>query len=99
MVVNTADPASAALAAAYCSAWGIPTGNIVSVNLGNGEDLTSSATLNTARTAINNAGRQYTALSADFMTDMAAVDVDLLSAVFYGRAARPTRATSRLGST
>ena len=63
VVVNTADPASAALAAAYCSAWGIPTLNIVSVNLGNGEDLTSSATLNTARTAINNAGRQYTALA------------------------------------
>ena len=39
-------------------------------------------------------GKQYTALSAGFLEGMEVVDVDLLSAVFYGRAARPAKATS-----
>lgn len=63
VVLNSADPGSAALAAAYCSAWGIPTANVVSVNLGNAHELASATTLNAARTAINTAGRQYTALA------------------------------------
>lgn len=38
----------------------------------------------------------YTALSADFMVGMDGIDVDLLSSVFYGRNARPTKATPPL---
>lgn len=38
-------------------------------------------------------GKTYKALSADFMAEMEGIDVDLLSAVFYGRAAKPTAAT------
>lgn len=38
--------------------------------------------------------KQYHALSADFIAEMDGIDVDTISAVFYGRAARPTKATS-----
>ena len=38
--------------------------------------------------------KQYSALRADFLAEMDGVDVDMLSAVFYGRAARATKATS-----
>lgn len=38
--------------------------------------------------------KQYLSLRADFMAGMDVLDVDVLSAAFYGRAARPTKATS-----
>jgi len=63
VVVNTNDPTSAAMATAYMSAWGIPLANLVNVSLGTAEDLTTAATLNTARTAINAKGRQFTVLA------------------------------------
>jgi hypothetical protein len=63
VVVNTNDPTSAAMATAYMSAWGIPLANLVNVSLGTGEDLTNATTLNTARTAINAKGRQFTVLA------------------------------------
>ena len=63
VVVNTQDPTSAAMATAYMSAWGIPLANLVNVSLGTAEDLTTAATLNTARTAINAKGRQFTVLA------------------------------------
>jgi hypothetical protein len=63
VVVNTNDPTSAAMATAYMSAWGIPLANLVNVSLGTGEDLTNATTLNTARTAINVKGRQFTVLA------------------------------------
>jgi hypothetical protein len=63
VVVNTQDPTSAAMATAYMSAWGIPLANLVNVSLGTGEDLTNATTLNTARTAINAKGRQFTVLA------------------------------------
>lgn len=37
--------------------------------------------------------KQYSALRADFMAEMDGIDVDLLSGVFFGRAARPVTAT------
>ena len=61
VVINSADPASAAMAAAYSAAW--KTTATVTVNLGSGDDLTNATTLNTARTAINGAGKQYTVLA------------------------------------
>jgi hypothetical protein len=51
------------MATAYMSAWGIPLANLVNVSLGTGEDLTNATTLNTARTAINVKGRQFTVLA------------------------------------
>lgn len=63
VVVNSADPASQAMASAYATAWGIPTGNITTVNLGNSDNLTTAATLNTARTTINGRAKQYTVLA------------------------------------
>jgi hypothetical protein len=63
VVVNTNDPTSAAMATAYMTAWGIPLANLVNVSLGTGEDLTNATTLNTARTAINAKGRQFTVLA------------------------------------
>ena len=63
VVVNTNDPTSAAMATAYMTAWGIPLANLVNVSLGTAEDLTTAATLNTARTAINAKGRQFTVLA------------------------------------
>jgi glycosyltransferase involved in cell wall biosynthesis len=38
--------------------------------------------------------QEYHALSADFMAEMDGIDVDTVSAVLYGRAARPTAGTS-----
>jgi hypothetical protein len=61
VVINSADPASAAMAAAYAAAW--KTTATVTVNLGSGDDLTNATTLNTARTAINGAGKQFTVLA------------------------------------
>ena len=63
VVVNTADPTSTAMASAYTAAWGIPAANIVSVNLGAADDLTTAATLTAARTTINSRGKQYTVLA------------------------------------
>jgi hypothetical protein len=61
VVINSADPASAAMAQAYSAAW--KTTTTVTVNLGSSDELTNATVLNTARTAINNAGKQFTVLA------------------------------------
>jgi hypothetical protein len=61
VVINSADPASAAMAQAYSAAW--KTTATVTVNLGSSDELTNATVLNTARTAINNAGKQFTVLA------------------------------------
>lgn len=63
VVVNSADPTSAAMAAAYVTAWGIPVTNVVTVDLGSAETLGNATTLNTARTAINARGKEITVLA------------------------------------
>ena len=66
VVVNTQDQSSAALATAYMAAWGIPLTNLVNVALGANHELTTKATLDAARSAINAKGGQYVALCFAF---------------------------------
>ena len=63
VVVNTQDPLSAPMAVAYMAAWGIPNTNVVNVALGANDELTTKATLDAARSAINAKGGQYTVLA------------------------------------
>jgi hypothetical protein len=63
VLVNTSDATSAAMATAYASAWGIPTSNIVSVNLGATDNLSTTSLITSARTALATAGKQYTVLA------------------------------------
>lgn len=63
VVVNSADASSRAMAEAYANEWKIPASNIVTVNLGSGDNLTSLSSLNTARTTINGRAKQYSVLA------------------------------------
>lgn len=63
VVVNTADASSRAMAEAYANEWRIPASNIVTVNLGSGDNLTSLSSLNAARTTINGRAKQYSVLA------------------------------------
>lgn len=63
VVINSADPTSSAMATAYVFQWGIPSGNVLTVNLGSADNLTSAATLGTARGLIEARGKQYTVLA------------------------------------
>lgn len=65
VVANSADSRSAGWATAYCSAWGIPTSNIVSVNAGTSHEA-SSASATALRNAAQSAGRQFTALAFEY---------------------------------
>lgn len=66
VVVNTLDPSSAQMAVDYMNAWGIPLTNVVNVNLGANHELTTKATLDAARSAINAKSGQYTVLAFAF---------------------------------
>lgn len=61
VVINSADPNSAGMGAAYQSAYGIPSGNVVTVNLGNAQAATA-AQIDAARTIINAKGKQFSEL-------------------------------------
>lgn len=61
VVINSADPTSAAMAAAFQSARGIPSGNVVTVNVGNG-DAATSAQITSARAITEAKGKQYQVL-------------------------------------
>jgi uncharacterized protein (TIGR03790 family) len=63
ILVNTSDAASAAMATAYASAWGIPASNIVSVNLGGSDNVSTTSLITSARSALATAGKQYTVLA------------------------------------
>lgn len=63
VVANLDNPGSSAMASAYASAWGIPTGNIVNVNLGSIDSLGNAVQLNNARSAIAAKNKQYTVLA------------------------------------
>ncbi len=72
VVVNANDATSAAMATAYCTAWGIPDANKLIVNLGSTEATTDTASLATARNAIRAAasarGAQVAILAFRFPT-------------------------------
>jgi len=65
VVVNTADPTSEGIAAAWCAAWGVPTGNIVRVNAGT-NPVGSASQGSAIRTAVEGPKRQYTLLAMQY---------------------------------
>lgn len=60
---NTSDSQTKAWADAYAAAWGIPSGNVVSVTLGISDNLTSASQLTSAKTTIDQRAKQYTMLA------------------------------------
>lgn len=82
VVVNTDDPSSEALAAAYVQAWGIPAGNVVRQAMGAGEDLGNQDQLKSLRSKLDDAGRQFTALCFSVPSRMGSQSIT--SAVTFG---------------
>lgn len=64
VVINSDDPASAAMAAAYKAAWGVTA--TVTVSLGGDHDCENAGQVTTARTAIYATGKQFMALAMSF---------------------------------
>ncbi len=65
VVWNSSDTRTQAWATAYASAWGIPSGNVVSVAAGTSHDA-STTTATAIRTAIQAKVKQYTVLAWEY---------------------------------
>lgn len=65
VVWNTADARTQAWATSYATAWGIPSGNVISINAGTSHDATT--TIATAiRTAVQAKGEEFTVLAWEY---------------------------------
>lgn len=83
VVVNSADPTSAAMGASYVSAWGIPVANLVTVDLGNAEELATASKLTAARGTINARLKEVTVLAMAVPSRYAGGQ-SITSAVMFG---------------
>jgi hypothetical protein len=63
VLANLDSPGSAAMATAYATAWGVPSSNIVNVNLGSADSLGNAVSLSNARNSIAAKAKQYTVLA------------------------------------
>jgi hypothetical protein len=77
VVWNSSDTRTQAWATAYASAWGIPSGNVVSVAAGTSHD--ASTTVATAiRTLTESKGEQYTVLAWEYPSRVGAQSITSL---------------------
>jgi hypothetical protein len=77
VVWNSSDTRTQAWATAYASAWGIPSGNVISVAAGTSHD--ASTTVATAiRTLTESKGKQYTVLAWEYPSRVGAQSITSL---------------------